>query len=70
VSEYGNTVGEVGGRVAGSNGMGGSGVGDWGAQIGQMVSDTAHNASTMPPGQLLLLVVVIIAGLFVLKRAF
>lgn len=70
MAEYGRTVGETAGRAGGSQGGGGSGGGDWGSQIGQFVSDTVHNISTLPAEQLVLLVVAIIVGLVILKRAF
>ena len=70
--EYGRSVGEGTGNVPGSQGggLGGSGGGDWGATIVQIGVDTAHNISTMPPAQLLLLVVVSVVGLIILRRAF
>jgi hypothetical protein len=40
-----------------------------GAQIGQMVTDTANTISALPPGALLLLVAGIVVGLWVVKRA-
>ena len=67
--EYGNGVGQGTGAVSGSGGGGGGG-GDWGAAIGQFATDTADTVSAMPPAQLLLIVVAILLGLVVLKRAF
>jgi hypothetical protein len=69
--EYGNAV-DQGSRAAG--GGGGSGVGGGGADLGagavNFVNDTVHNVSALPPEMLLLLAVVILAGLYFLKRAF
>jgi hypothetical protein len=64
--EYGNGVGEVAGRSGG----GGGGSGDMGASIGQAVNDAAHTLSTMPPGTLLLVFVILVVGLMVLRRVF
>lgn len=66
--EYGNGIGEGAGKAAGSHGGGGGSV-DMGAQLGQMVTDTANTISALPPGALLLLVVGIVVGLWVVKRA-
>ena len=63
--EYGNGVGEVAGRSGG-----GGQTMDVGASLSQLVTDSAHTISTMPPAALLLGVVVIIVGLMVLKRVF
>ena len=43
---------------------------DAGAAFGQFVGNAAHTISTMPPTQLALLVVVIVIGFVILKRAF
>ena len=40
------------------------------AQIGQAVNDSIHTLSTLPPAALLGVVVAVIVGLWVLKRAF
>jgi hypothetical protein len=66
--EYGNGVGQGAGRVGGGGGGGGST--DMGVQIGQAVNDSIHTLQTMPPAALLGLVVAIVVGLWVLKRAF
>ena len=66
--EYGNGVGQVAGRAGGGSGGGRST--DIGASLGQLVSDSAHTISTMPPAALLVGVVVIFLGLMVLKRVF
>jgi hypothetical protein len=68
--EYGNAV-DQGSRAAG--GGGGSSVGGGGADLGagavNFVNDTVHNVQALPPEMLVLLAVVILAGLYVLKRA-
>jgi hypothetical protein len=65
--EYGNGIGQVAGRAGGN---GGGGTADLGAGASAFVSDAMHQISTMPPEMLLLIVVLILAGLFVLRRAF
>lgn len=65
--EYGNGVGQATGPAGG--GGGGQGL-DAGAAFGQFVSNTVHTISTMPPGQLALLAVIVVIGLVILKRAF
>lgn len=64
--EYGNGVGEVAGRSGGGGGTSA----DVGASLGQFVNDTAHTLSTMPPATLLAGLVIVVVGLFVLKRVF
>ena len=66
--EYGNGVSQGAGQVAGSHGGGGGSV-DVGVQIGNWFSSAAHTISTMPPAELIFLGVVVLVGLFVLKRA-
>jgi hypothetical protein len=66
--EYGNAV-DQGSRAAGGNGVG-SGGGDLGAGAMNFVNDTVHQVSALPPGTLLLLAVVALAGLYFLRRAF
>ncbi|HEY4190591.1 MAG TPA: hypothetical protein VGM28_09235 [Candidatus Limnocylindrales bacterium] len=68
MAEYGNGVGQVAGRAGGGNGGGGST--DIGASLGQLVNDSAHTISTLPPGALLAGIVIIFLGLMVLKRVF
>jgi hypothetical protein len=63
--EYGNGVSQ------GAGGAGGGGGGDSvdvGAAIGDWVSNAGHTISTMPPAELAVLIVAIIAGLFLVKR--
>jgi hypothetical protein len=64
--EYGNGVGQGAGRV---NGGGGGGSTDMSIQIGQAVNDSVRTLSTLPPAALLGLVVMVVIGLWVLKRA-
>jgi hypothetical protein len=73
--EYGNAVGqgsEIGGGAGGGGGsiVGGGGPTDLGATVADFVSDSAHKIMALPPEGLLLLVVIVLAGLVVLKRAF
>jgi hypothetical protein len=65
--EYGNGVGTTTGLAGGGGGGGG---GDAGVAIGQFVNNAAHTISTMPPMQLALLVVIVIVGFVIFKRAF
>jgi hypothetical protein len=66
--EYGNGVGQATGVAGGSGGGGGSM--DAGAAVGQFFDNAVHTISTMPPTQLALLVIVIVIGLVIFKRAF
>jgi hypothetical protein len=66
--EYGNGVGQGAGRAGGGSGGGGST--DMSVQIGQALNDSIHTLSTLPPAALLGIVVMIVVGLWVLKRAF
>jgi hypothetical protein len=64
--EYGNGVSQATGHGGGSGGAGG---GDVGAAIGQFFGDAVDTVSTTPPEILVLWAIVILAGLFILKRA-
>ena len=66
--EYGNGVGQGTGAAGGSGGGGGSM--DAGVAIGQFVDNAAYTLSTMPPTQLALLVIIVIVGFVIFKRAF
>jgi hypothetical protein len=66
--EYGNGIGQTTGAAGGSGG-GGAQM-DAGAALGNFVDNAAYTISTMPPAQLALLVIVVIVGLVILKRAF
>ena len=69
--EYGQGLGNgPAGQVGGHAGVGGGGGGDWGGQIVTTAQDLVHQVSALPPGQLLLLLVAVIVGLWVLRRAF
>ena len=65
--EYGNAV-DQGSKAAGQGS--GSGGTDVGAGAVNFVSHTVDQVAALPPGMLLLLAVVILAGLYFLKRAF
>jgi hypothetical protein len=65
--EYGNAV-DQGSKAAGQGS--GSGGTDVGAGAMNFVSHTVDQVAALPPGMLLLLAVVILAGLYFLKRAF
>ena len=67
--EYGNAV-DQGSKAAGQGSGGGGGSTDVGAGAMSFVSDSVDQVAALPPEMLLLLAVVILAGLFVLKRAF
>jgi hypothetical protein len=67
--EYGNAV-DQGSRAAGGGGGVGGGGADLGAGAVNFVNDTVQQVQALPPEMLLLLAVVILAGLYVLKRAF
>ena len=65
--EYGNAV-DQGSKAAGqSSNSGGT---DVGAGAMTFVSHTVDQVAALPPGMLLLLAVVILAGLYFLRRAF
>ena len=68
--EYGQGVGQAAGVAGGGRGGGGGGSMDAGAAFGQFVGNAVHTVQTMPPTELALLVVVIIVGLIIFKRAF
>jgi hypothetical protein len=67
--EYGQGVGQATG-VAGGGGGGGGQTMDAGAAIGQFVGNAVHTISTMPPTQLAILVIALVVGLVLFKRAF
>jgi hypothetical protein len=71
--EYGNGISGGAGQVTGSGGGGGGGGGvngDWGAAIGQAANDAVTTFMALPPWQMALIVVAVIGGLIILKRAF
>jgi hypothetical protein len=65
--EYGNGVSQGAGGFSGSHGGGGGSV-DVGAAVGDWISNAGHTISTMPPAELAVLVVAVLAGLFLLRR--
>ncbi len=65
--EYGQGIGQVSGQ-GGSGGQGGGG--DVGAAAADFVSGAVDRVAALPPEGLLLLALAILAGLFLLKRAF
>jgi len=67
--EYGQGVGQATG-VAGGGGGGGGQTMDAGAAIGQFVGNAVHTISTMPPTQLAILVIALVVGFVLFKRAF
>jgi hypothetical protein len=66
--EYGNGVSQGAGQVSGGSGGGGGGSLDVGREVGNWVSSAAHTIQTMPPAELLFIAVVLVLGLFVVKR--
>lgn len=64
--EYGNGVSQGAGGVSG--GQSGGGSVDVGAAIGDWISNAGHTISSMPPAELVVLVVAVVAGLFLIKR--
>jgi hypothetical protein len=68
--EYGNGVGHATGVAGGGGGGGGGQTMDAGAAIGQFVGNAVHTISTMPPTQLAILVVALVVGFVLFKRAF
>jgi hypothetical protein len=65
--EYGHGVAEGAGQVSGSSG--GGGTSDWGGGIGHMVGDAVTTVTRLPTEQLLLLIVAVIVGFWILRRA-
>jgi hypothetical protein len=66
--EYGNAVDQGSRATGGGGGVGGGGA-DLGAGAVNFVNDTVHQVQALPPQMMLLLAVVILAGLYVLRRA-
>jgi hypothetical protein len=65
--EYGNGVSQGAGQVGGSHGGGGGSV-DVGSAIGDWFANAGHTISTMPPAELAVLIVAVLAGLFLLRK--
>ena len=66
--EYGNAV-DQGSKAAGQGSRVGGGGADLGAGAANFVSHTVDQVAALPPGMLLLLAVVTLAGLYLLRRA-
>jgi hypothetical protein len=69
--EYGHGVSEGAGQFSGSTGGdgGSAGGGDWGLTFGRMAGDAVDTVTALPAEQLLLLVVAIVVGFWILRRA-
>jgi hypothetical protein len=70
--EYGGGISEgPAGQVGGTSGGSGRGGGDldWGAQLIDRASDAVTAVAALPTEQLLLLIAVLLAGMWVLRRA-
>jgi hypothetical protein len=67
--EYGGAVSQGSGQAVGA-GHGSAGSIDAGAAVSQFVGNASHTISTMPPGELVLLVVAVFIGLLILRRVF
>ena len=65
--EYGHATEQGSGQLGGSPGGGG---GDMGGAAVRWINDSIDTVAALPPEMLVLLAVVVLAGLFVLKRAF
>jgi hypothetical protein len=65
--EYGNGVSQGAGGISGGHGGGGGSV-DLGTAVGDWLSSAGHTISSMPPAELAVLVVAVLAGLFLLRR--
>ena len=70
--EYGGGISKGPAGQVGGSGGGGTGAGadlDWGAQLVDRASDAVNTVIRLPVEQLLLLVVVVIVGFWILRRA-
>jgi hypothetical protein len=70
--EYGNAIDQSTGQAggAGGGGLGGGGPRDLDGAAVDFISDSVDKIAALPPEMLLLLAVLVLAGLYVLKRAF
>jgi hypothetical protein len=66
--EYGQGVGQATG-ASGAIG-GGGGTRDLGADVSSAINSAVHTVSTLPPGTLVLIVVLVFLGLIILRKAF
>jgi hypothetical protein len=70
MTEYGHGVAEGAGQFSGSGGGGAAGGGgDWGFALGRAVGDAVDTVTALPAEQLLLLVVAVVVGFWILRRA-
>ena len=70
MTEYGQGVAEGAGQFSGSGGGGAAGGGgDWGFALGRAVGDAVDTVTALPAEQLLLLVVAVVVGFWILRRA-
>lgn len=70
MTEYGHGVAEGAGQFSGSGAGGGAGGGgDWGFALGRAVGDAVDTVTALPAEQLLLLVVAVVVGFWILRRA-
>ena len=67
--EYGHGVAEGAGQVSGSSGGGAGATSDWGGAIGNTIGDAVSTITALPAEQLLLLIVAVIVGFWILRRA-
>ena len=67
--EYGNGVGHAAGEVPGGGHAAGGSI-DVGANVSHFVNNAVHTVSTMPPEQLVLVIVAVFVGFLLLRRAF
>jgi hypothetical protein len=63
--EYGNGVSQGAGQVGGGHGGGSV---DVGTAVGDWISNAGHTIATMPPAELAVLIVAVLAGLLLLRR--
>ena len=66
--EYGHGVSQGTGGAGGGGGGGGGGSMDAGAALGQWINESVYTISTLPPLTLLAGFVVIVLGLYFLRR--
>ena len=66
--EYGHATEQGSGQLGGGGSLAGGG--DMGGAAVRWINDSIDTVAALPPEMLLLLGIVVLAGLFVLKRAF
>ena len=67
--EYGHATEQGSGQLGGGGSLGGGG-GDMGGAAVRWIGDSVDTIAALPAESLLLLAIVVLAGLFLLKRAF